>query len=345
MTRFGGAWVLWPAKRWIAGVVLAGAAIVALAPIRHAHAQPACPPQARPPTADEIAAYRSRPVDRGFLWRISKGGHSSYLYGTIHVGRPAWAFFGPTIGQALRSSDTLALEIDLTDPEVMRELGAGALAAGGASSIATLPPDTRERLSAHLAAACLPPQAVSMMAAQHPVMQAITLTVLAARWDGLDPSWAQELALGGAARALGKRVISLESVALQQRALLSASEMPVADQVSQMLDQLDDQRARAVLRRLSDDWERGQLDDLANYDVWCDCMNDPADRAAMRHLLDDRNPGLVEGIDAEHSLGRRVFAAVGALHMTGRQSIPELLTRRGYDVQRIAFPPATTSPP
>lgn len=345
MTRGGGAWVLWPAKRWLAGALLVAATLVMVAPIGRAHAEPACPPQARLPTADEIATYQRRPVDRGFLWRISKGGHSSYLYGTIHVGRPAWAVFGPTVAQALRSSDTLALEVDLTDPEVMRELGAGALAAGDAAGSVALPPDTRKRLSAHLAAACLPPQAVSMMAAQHPVMQAITLTVLAARWDGLDPSWAQELALGGAARALGKRVISLESVALQQRALLTASEIPAAEQVRQMLDQLDDQRARTVLVRLSDDWERGQLDDLAHYDVWCDCMNDPADRATMRHLLDDRNPGLAEGIDAEHSRGRQVFAAVGALHMTGGQSIPELLTRRGYDVQRIAFPPATTSPP
>jgi uncharacterized protein YbaP (TraB family) len=28
--------------------------------------------------------------DRGFLWRISKGGHTSHLYGTVHIAKQGW---------------------------------------------------------------------------------------------------------------------------------------------------------------------------------------------------------------------------------------------------------------
>jgi uncharacterized protein YbaP (TraB family) len=40
---------------------------------------------------------------------------------------------------------------------------------------------------------------------------------------------------------------------------------------------------------------------------------------------------------AQHREGRRVFAAVGALHMVGPQSLPRLLERQGFRVERIRF--------
>jgi hypothetical protein len=54
-------------------------------------------------------------VDRGMLWRIERDGRTSWLYGTIHVGRGDWVRPGPTIQKALTQSDTLALEIDSRD--------------------------------------------------------------------------------------------------------------------------------------------------------------------------------------------------------------------------------------
>ena len=57
----------------------------------------------------------------------------------------------------------------------------------------------------------------------------------------------------------------------------------------------------------------------------------------MQRLNDDRNSGLADGIDALHRDGRKVFAAVGALHMTGAKALPALLAQRGFTVQRLAL--------
>ena len=57
----------------------------------------------------------------------------------------------------------------------------------------------------------------------------------------------------------------------------------------------------------------------------------------MRKLNDDRNAPLADGIENQHRLGKRVFAAVGALHMTGPQGLPLLLAQRGFKVERVAF--------
>ena len=53
---------------------------------------------------------------------MTKDGRSSYLYGTIHAARTEWMFPGPVTLDALRSSDTLALELDVLDPDVQRRL-------------------------------------------------------------------------------------------------------------------------------------------------------------------------------------------------------------------------------
>ena len=79
------------------------------------------------------------------------------------------------------------------------------------------------------------------------------------------------------------------------------------------------------------------LDELANYERWCECVVGDDDRRLMKRLLDDRNGGLADGIDALHREGRRVFAGVGVLHMVGPKGLPALLAARGFQVERVAL--------
>src|SRR4029079_1658260 len=101
--------------------VLAAATVLPLAGA-HAAAPAAasCPPAAQQLTTETLNAGIRDAKDHGFLWRITKGGRSSYLYGTIHAARAEWMFPGPVTLDALRNSDTLALELDVLDPDVHR---------------------------------------------------------------------------------------------------------------------------------------------------------------------------------------------------------------------------------
>ena len=65
-------------------VVLAGAG---WAGAGHAQASPDCPPVAAELTPARVEAGMQAARDHGFLWRITKGGHSSFLYGTVHLAR------------------------------------------------------------------------------------------------------------------------------------------------------------------------------------------------------------------------------------------------------------------
>jgi len=291
----------------------------------------ACPPQARSLSIEQLAAGQRDARDRGFLWRIARDGRVSYLYGTVHVAKPQWMFPGPRLVRALEASDTVALELDMLDEDTQRRLSAGMQA----DPSERVPDALAERLRAQVRAACLPQEAMARLA---PALQIVTLETLAARWDGLDPAYAIDSFLAGYARTIGKTVRSLESPELQLE-LLKGDPRTAQQELEHGLEQLERGQVRPMLVRISRVWEQGREEELARYEQWCECVDTAADRAALKRLLDERNPSLAESIDALHGAGHTVLAAVGALHMVGPLGLPALMARRGYVVQRIALAP------
>ncbi len=318
-----------PRRRRHWGMVLLGVLGLALTVTARAQTGAACPPQAQPPSPQQLQAAAAQARDRGLLWRLTRDGRTSYLYGTIHIGRLDWAFPGEQVRAALMASDTLALEIDVGDPQMAARMQPPA-----GSVVPSLAPALRERLDRQIDAACVPR---ALLASQHPVMQVLTLMVLAARWQGLDPGYAQEFVLSGIARAAQRRVVSLESPESQMAALIPRDAAGTERAVAQMLAQLEQGDARRVVARLADAWARGDLAEIADYERWCNCATSDEDRAQMQTLNDGRNPALADGIEALHRDGRGVFAAVGALHMTGAKALPTLLQQRGFTVRHVAL--------
>ncbi len=287
-----------------------------------------CPPQAAAPTPQQLQQAQARAKDRGFLWRLSKDGRTHHLFGTIHVGTLDWALPGPRVRTALLDAQAIALELDPLDPAIQSSLR------GGNAAPPALPPTLAERLARQVRRACLPAQA---LAGLHPMMQAMTVLVMEAARDGLHAAYGQEFMLAGFARARGLPVISLETPERQLAALVPDDPVQAERAIALTVDQLDSGLSRGVLKRMAAAWERGDLDELADYERWCDCMNSAEEKALLVALNDERNPAMADRIAALHDDGRRLFVAVGALHMTGPKALPALLRARGFQVERVAF--------
>lgn len=280
-----------------------------------------CPPPL--PTLDAAAMQRIREQaqDHGFLWRISKDGRSSHLYGTMHVGRIAWAAPGPRVAETLRRSDVLALELDVLDPAVTTAL----LETMRTMASTPASPELQARLQRLAERACLPPVPAGTVP---PLIQAMQLTIAEARREGLEAMVAQEIVLGVSARMLGQPVVSLETVAIQFEAMR-------AFDIERTLDQLEQGGLRPLVRRLAAAWEAGDHETLLDYPRWCECLADARDRESFEQVNDRRNPHLAERIEELHRGGQSVFAAVGALHMTGPKALTHLLVERGFRVERV----------
>ncbi len=313
-------------RRWLA---LVGAALALQA---HAQASAAdCPPAASP-SAEALARASEHARDRGFLWRISKGGRSSWLYGTIHVGRWEWVFPGPQVSAALRASDVAAFELDFSDTALVQRLQEGLGAAARDPAAPALPDDLAERLRRQLKAACA---TLELQQALQPEMLGATLTMMAGRRDGLDAGYAIDPALAQLARREGKEVVSLETPESQIGLLRSETPAELRENMDKMLGDLERGRVRPLLRRVATAWEQGRAAELAGYRSWCQCARTPSERQALKALIDDRNGPMAERIDALHASGKTVFAAVGSLHMFGTSALPSLMVARGYEVTRM----------
>ena len=54
-----------------------------------------------------------------------------------------------------------------------------------------------------------------------------------------------------------------------------------------------------------------------------------------RTLLDRRNPEMAQRIEHLMKDGKVSFVGVGLLHLLGANGLPELLSQRGYQVERM----------
>jgi uncharacterized protein YbaP (TraB family) len=323
---------------------LASMALLAVAPARAAAiAEPGtaappvaigstdCPPPADAPTRDEVLAGMHAAVDSGLLWKATRNGRAVYLYGTIHVAQRAWMFPGPHVMHAVLASDTIALELDPTDPDIVARLQKAILRR---ADTPTLPDTLRRRLQAQMATACVDAEKLDAL---RPEMQAVSVEVLEGRQFGLYPDYGIDVFLAGMARGLKKPIRSLETPESQAGLLVSDDPAETARSVGELLDELEDGKGARILQRLAGDWQRGDLDDLGGYPAWCGCLDTPRQRADFAQLVDDRNPLMADKIVKWYAEGRSLFVAVGALHMIGRVGLPALLKARGFQVERVSF--------
>ncbi len=300
-----------------------------------------CPPAPVKPTEEAVQSAMRDARDHGYLWRITKDGHSSYLYGTIHLGKFEWVYPGPTVMAALRDTDSMALELDMMDPGVRERANKGFASLHGNP----LPAALENRMRKQAEALCVPYEALAKVP---PEMQIAVLSIMEGRWEGLDASYAIDVFLAALGHKAHKNVVSLETPEFQIQALMLHTPQETVSVVESALGDMEKNRSRKMLKRLADAWEQGNYAEMDHFEEWCECLKTDADRAMMKRLLDERNPAMAERIDELHKNGGRVFTAVGSMHMFGPQGLPALREKRGYKVERIDFknsPAGAKNPP
>jgi uncharacterized protein YbaP (TraB family) len=283
-----------------------------------------------PASAEALQAALRDARDHGYLWRISKDGRSSWLFGTFHVGRLEWMFPGPTLQRALRDADVLALELDPLDPQVQAQLARGI----AAMPHTPLPEALQQRLRAAAAALCVPYETIASYA---PEFQVVALGTMVGRPLQLEAQYGADLGLSVYARRMKQEILSLETPEGQLQALQMHDADETVAYVEDSLQELEPGASTALLARMARAWAGGDGDELEHYAQWCRCLDTPIERTVMARLLDQRNPGLAEAIDRAHRSGKRVFAAIGSLHLFGPSGLPALMTQRGYRVERVAL--------
>ncbi|OYO31629.1 TraB/GumN family protein [Janthinobacterium sp. PC23-8] len=283
------------------------------------------------------AAFAEAPpaaVNRGALFKVHDASHTLYLFGTIHVGAPDFYPLEPTVTRALREAGALALEIDPTgDPRV----AAGAVLKYGMDAPGSTPPaDCRQTLAPRVTPLLqkygIAPDAAAPM---KPWMLASVLAVSEFSALGYRADLAVDSYL--AQQAKQRRIPVLELESMESQLALFAGMTP-ADQcrfLEDSIESIEDKDQKEEAREIAQAWRTA---DAAAFErLAAKAATDPsfAARFVQKVLLDGRNPKLADGIAKLLKQEKNSLAAIGVLHLVGKQSVPDLLRKKGLTVERI----------
>ncbi|HYD28156.1 TraB/GumN family protein [Brevundimonas sp.] len=279
------------------------------------------------------AALASAPVQASgaggpALWVIRDEDSTLYLFGTVHVLRPATLWRWAPVESAFDSADRLVLEISNPDDQaaMMPLIQQHGLSPDRPLS-SLLNAEERSRLDAAAQTMGASGAALDPM---RPWLAALTLSVAPLVKAGYDPQSGVEIALKARAAAAGKEVGGFETIDEQIRILAGFSE---DDQLSFLRSTLEDfETATTDLDRLVEAWSTGDVRAIDRLGVQ---PMRRSDRSVYEALLVKRNANWADQIQTMLDGSGTVFIAVGAAHLAGGDSVQSILDRRGVEVERI----------
>jgi uncharacterized protein YbaP (TraB family) len=282
--------------------------------------------------ADESAAKASN-TPHGTLYRVSGQGHTAYLFGTIHVGRPDFFPLEARAEKALADSSVLAMEIDMRDKTSLMQAGLKyGMFANGDTLDKHVSQETLQHLQKTLDTLGLPMLAVSPMKAW---MVANEVIVLQLEKQGYHTDLATEMYLLSTADKQHKAVIGLETAEFQLSLFDGLTEKQQEQYLNDNLDDLQSGEEDKKTKELIDAW--ASADEKAFVDLLAEARKDQTESGQffMRELIDKRNPAMAEKVEKLLKEDKSSFVAVGLLHLVGDNGLPQLLAKRGYQVTRI----------
>ena len=263
------------------------------------------------------------------LWEVSKGGEVDYLFGTCHAGVALEEAFPSSMKDLITGADLFVMETNMADamqPSVLKKMmlpedqtltelvGEETLAALEARYALGLNPAARDRLH---------PMVLSTMIDQKIAQQSSGPSTTGA---GM-----LDLALAGVAQEAGVEADFLETVHEQLDLFLSRGMAETVEELRTFLDDEEVAKRRQVIAEVlslcrQSDWTKplALLEKMR--------LEEPG---WNERFLIERNRNWIPRLESYFGKGS-VFAAVGAGHLVGPDSVIEMLEAKGYSVRQMS---------
>jgi uncharacterized protein YbaP (TraB family) len=270
---------------------------------------------------------------RGQLYRVTHDGKTSYLFGTIHVGRDGVYPLDPMVTRALLDSKALVIELDIRENAPFQL----ALARHGRYADGDMVQNHLGPATLRLTVQALARAGLSLQSVQQYKPWLIANLLIGAEMEvhGYQRSQAVEYALLAAAQKQDKAVRQLESADYQLGLFDTLDER---QQEQYLLENLADLADGASLKKstaLIDAWSAADATGI--HAAWQSATSGDTISAGFmnRVLLGKRNPEMASNIERIMQQDQVAFVGVGLLHLVGDDGLPQLLKRRGYQVEQL----------
>ncbi|MBN1905383.1 MAG: TraB/GumN family protein [Deltaproteobacteria bacterium] len=263
------------------------------------------------------------------VWKVQKGDSVMYVGGTIHLLRQSDYPLPQEFEKAYASSDMLVFEVDLgkaNDPSVQQKLLSKAMYTDGTTVDMHLSADVYKLLNEHCLSNGIPIEQLKMFKPQiiAVLMDAMELAKLGVAQDGVDMFFYK------AASKDNKAVEGLETIDEQIDYLLEMGKGNEDDLVSYTINDIDSTKKNFEI--IVDSWKRGDVDKLDSLIIGEIKTKMPE---IYKNIITDRNNNWMQVIEKYFANQKTEFVMVGMAHLVGTDGIIEMLSKKGYKIEKL----------
>ena len=280
------------------------------------------------------------PESKHFFWKVSDENSSVWVLGSIHLADSTLYPLAPVIDSAFAHSDELAVELNMNDEEVVKEVGEQS-AAQGLLTEGTLrdllPQDMWNTVDSLCTAWNVP---IVMIEKTRPWLAAMTLSSYAFMQAGLNPEYGIDYVLLDRAAMDGKAIIGLETAEEQIGALADTTESDSAGVYYLKTTLHEIAEFESLVSNLMHAWKTGDDEMLRRL------LDDGEEEVPLQEskfkdefeqrIYVNRNAKMADSIATFLREDRKVFVVVGVAHLAlEKDNVIETLRKRGFKIERF----------
>ena len=262
------------------------------------------------------------------MWRVSDADSEIYLFGSVHVLKPTTEWRTGTLDDALTRANEIYFELPMTaeaqaaSQSLIPQFGLNQPGQPLRGMLSTKENEQLVRVAGQygLPAAQLDPL--------QPWLVSVTLSMMALQGQGYNPMSGVELTLAGEIDDSRERFF--ETYADQFGFFAGLSRDIQVDFLTVTMEQIEENPT--ALDELVDAWAAGDVSTLDQ--IFHDGMRE-TDQEVYDVLILNRNVNWANQIETLMSGSGSAVIVVGAGHLVGENGVPNMLTERGYSVERV----------
>ena len=268
-------------------------------------------------------------IQAASVWKVSNEQHSLYIGGTIHVLTPKDYPLAKEYDLAYKAADKVVFETDMqtaSSPEFAQKMMSQMMYNDGTTINKVLKPDTYKALAVHLSSRQIPMQT---LASHKPGMLAISLTFIELKAMGYT-SEGVDMFFANMAKADGKQQGWLETPDEQLAFIANLG----GDDPNAIIEYTlkDIKKMPEMFPKLHSTWLAGDMQGMADVGITPFKVDYPA---IYQDLLVTRNNNWLPQIVNMLNDAPIEFILVGALHLSGPESVLTKLKAKGYKIEKL----------
>ena len=272
--------------------------------------------------AGTATCAQAQTTENTLLWKVEgEDIKDAYLFGTIHLLPQSEFELKSSVIEALDASETLVLELDMSDPAMQGKMMQKAPMKDGETLDKLLDEPTYQKLDKMLQESI--GANVAFMNGWKPFI--VSSFLIGRLIEGQPASF--ELSLVQAAKKREMPIVGLETLEEQMSIFDRIPYQSQADDLAEMVN--EEEKIKNLYAEMVAAYKAENLSRL--YEMLTEYMDDPKERDMM---LGDRNRKWVP-VFAEKAADTKIFMGVGAGHLPGEDGMIALVREAGYKVTAV----------